>query len=258
MLEQSLTKRQQAEKSAQACSRLLKERFGARQVYVVGSLAGQSPWHSRSEIDLAVEGLAPEKYFPALSALWELLPEGLDLDLITLEDAPPEMARRIKGETAMTDDAPENPSEGLKEEITTELTNLSRIVKEAKAISGSQNAEPTSIEIRAAGSIIHDFYGGVERIFERIAVRLGPGLPAGESWHTFLLRSMESEAKGIRAAVIDHELASRLVDYLRFRHLFRHSYGYELQWQKRQPRVQGLEETLELLRKQLARFTDSL
>ncbi len=257
MLEQSLTRRQQAEKSANACSRLLKERFGARQVYVVGSLAGQSPWHSRSDIDLAVEGLAPEKYFPALSALWELLPEGLDLDLITLEDAPPEIARRIKGEAPMTDDSPESPSLGLKEEITTELTNLTRIVKEANAIS-STHAEPTSIEIRAAGSIIHDFYCGVERIFERIAVRLGPGLPSAESWHTLLLRSMESEAKGIRVAVIDHELGSRLVDYLRFRHLFRHSYGYELQWRKLQPLIQGLEETLELLRSQLAQFTDLL
>jgi len=69
---------------------------------------------------------------------------------------------------------------------------------------------------------------------------------------------MDSEAKGIRAAVIDHELASRLVDYLRFRHLFRHSYGYELQWRKLQPLIQGLEETLELLRSQLAQFTDLL
>ncbi|HXF38138.1 MAG TPA: nucleotidyltransferase domain-containing protein [Blastocatellia bacterium] len=258
MLDQSLTRKRQAEISAEACSRLLKERFGARQVYVVGSLAGQSPWHSRSDIDLAVEGLAPEEYFPALSALWELLPEGLDLDLITLENAPPEIARRITGETVRTDNAPENSNEGLKEEIATELLNLTRIVDEAKAISGSQNTEPTSIEIRAAGSIIHDFYGVVERIFERIAVRLGPGLPAGDSWHTFLLRSMELEARGIRAAVIDHELASRLVDYLRFRHLFRHSYGYELQWQKLRPLIQGLGETLELLRSQLAKFTDLL
>lgn len=257
MLDQGLTRKQQAEISAEACSRLLKERFGAHQVHVVGSLAGQSPWHSRSDIDLAVEGLAPEKYFPALSALWELVPEGLELDLITLEDASPEIARRIRRETAMTDGAPENPIEGLKEEITTELKILSRIVNEAKAISSS-DTEPKSIEIRAAGSIIHDFYGGVERIFERIAVRLGPGLPAGESWHTFLLRSMESEAKGIRVAVIDHELASRLVDYLRFRHLFRHSYGYELQWQKLQPLLEGLDETLQLLRSQLAGFTDSL
>lgn len=51
-------RRQQAQEAAQACARLLKEQFGAREVYLFGSLAGKSLWHSRSDIDLAVEGLA--------------------------------------------------------------------------------------------------------------------------------------------------------------------------------------------------------
>lgn len=78
------TRRQQAQEDAEACARLLKERFGAREVYLFGSLAGQSPWHSRSDIDLAVEGLAHREYIPALSALWQLLPEGLEQTLTLL------------------------------------------------------------------------------------------------------------------------------------------------------------------------------
>ena len=69
MRKQKDTRRQQAEQAAAACSSVLKERFGASKVYLFGSVAGHSPWHSRSDIDLAVEGLAPEKYVPALSAL---------------------------------------------------------------------------------------------------------------------------------------------------------------------------------------------
>lgn len=254
MKHNSMRRQLEAKAAVEACIRVLKEQFGVREVYIFGSLAGQSPWHGRSDIDLAVEGLAPHQYVAALSALWQLLPEGVELDLITLEDAPPDLVARIKGEVRM----PEDPKEALKMDIADELTNLGRIVDHAKLLLQRLPPEPTFIEIDAAGKLIHDFYNGVERIFERIAVRLGPGLPTGPGWHTLLLRGMESGVEGIRPAVIDHELALQLVDYLRFRHLFRHTYGYELQWGKLQPLIEGLEATLTRLRQQIMQFVKSL
>jgi predicted nucleotidyltransferase len=245
---------QQAQEAAAACARILKERFGVQNVYVFGSLAGHSPWHSRSDIDLAVEGLAPERYVSALSTLWQLLPDGLELDLITLEDAPPELAARIRGEVKM----PEDPKEALKMEIGDELVNLDRIINQAKLLLEDIQLEPSFIEINAAGKLVHDFYSGVERIFERIAARLGPGVPGGPGGHTLLLRAMESSAEGIRPAVIDHELALRLLDYLRFRHLFRHTYGYELQWDKLSPLIESLEGTLTRLREQVKQAIQSI
>lgn len=254
VIQHEQVRHQKAEEAAEACVRVLKEQFGVKAVYLFGSLAGQSPWHSRSDIDLAVEGLPPEQYVKALSTLWELLPEGIELDLITLEDAPPELVARIKGDVEM----PEEPKAALKQEITDELANLDRIVGEAKLLLQRVPAEPTVVEIRAAGSMVHDFYNGVERIFERIAIRLGPGLPTGPGGHTLLLRGMESAVEGIRPAVIDHALALRLLDYLRFRHLFRHTYGYELQWDKLRPLAEGLAETFAQLRQRLERFLTTL
>ena len=72
------------------------ERFGVKEVYTFGSVAGQSPWHCGSDIDLGVEGLAPQDYMAALSDLWNLLPKGMEIDLVRLEDAPPELVSRIK------------------------------------------------------------------------------------------------------------------------------------------------------------------
>jgi len=83
--------------AAEACRRLLKERFGARRVILFGSLAGQGPWHGRSDIDLAVEGLAPDEFFAAYSACRDLLPPGLELDLLSLESVYPEMRARSPG-----------------------------------------------------------------------------------------------------------------------------------------------------------------
>jgi len=90
-------RRKVAERIARKCVRVLKERFGAKQAFVIGSLRGDGPWHGSSDIDIAVEGLPPGRYIEALAALWELLPKGLDLDLIPLERAPSELVERAQG-----------------------------------------------------------------------------------------------------------------------------------------------------------------
>jgi hypothetical protein len=86
--------------------------------------------------------------------------------------------------------------------------------------------------VRTGGGILHDFYCGVERIFRHIAVRVDEDLPGGSDWHLQLLRRMETSVETVRPAVIDNELARQLDEYLRFRHLFRNIYGFELDWER--------------------------
>lgn len=247
-------RRAEALAAAQACAELLKTRFGARRVIIFGSLAGEGPWHERSDIDLAVEGLKPADYIPALSACWELLPEGVDLDLVPLEDAHPEMRARILGEVAM----PSDPHEALRQEVQLELGNLARIAQSTQVLLARLPAQPDEYEIRSISSLLQDFYSGVERVFERIAIRLDGDLPPGPNRHTYLLRRMTSPWGEVRPTVIGRALASRLLDYLRFRHLFRHTYGFDLEWDKCRPLAEGMAETLEALRAQLLAFLGSL
>ena len=63
--------------------------------------------------------------------------------------------------------------EGLKEE----LKNLERLEKEMKTLLTNLKNKPTFMEIRTSASILHDFYSGIERIFERIAVLIDKNLP---------------------------------------------------------------------------------
>jgi hypothetical protein len=81
---------------------------------------------------------------------------------------------------------------------------------------------------RILGSILHDFYTGVEKIFLRVASDLEGGQPQGKSWHKDLLDEMAIGLDGIRPAVINEELRVKLEEYLRFRHLFRGIYGFQL------------------------------
>ncbi len=85
-----------AVQAAEACARLLVERYGARRVYLFGSLATGRAGHACSDIDLAAEGLGRGRvYWRALAQLWARLPPGIELDLVPLEDADPELAERI-------------------------------------------------------------------------------------------------------------------------------------------------------------------
>lgn len=247
-------RRAAAWEAARACAELLRPRFGARRVFIFGSLAGQSPWHARSDIDIAVEGLAPERYFDALRECEALLPEGMELDLIPLESAPPTLRARILGEEEM----PIEPTEALRREIDLELARLERLVRSLERLMSRWTGEPDEFALRSLGSILHDFYTGVERIFERIAVRIDGDLPADPHGHTDWLWRMMSPWGESRPAVIDPALGSRLSDYLRFRHLFRHTDGFELEWERCRPLAERMPETFRELRTQLMAFLDSL
>jgi len=122
--------------------------------------------------------------------------------------------------------------EGVKKEVGIELGNLERLVREMEELISRFIDKPNFIETRAAGSILHDFYCGIEKIFERIATHIDGKVPKGEDWHTELLLQMTHPAKGIREAVISQGLMEKLKEYLRFRHLFRHIYGFEIKWER--------------------------
>ncbi len=138
----------------------------------------------------------------------------------------------------------------LAAEIEDELESLELLREQsAKAPQGED-----TFTLRARGSILHDFYNGVERVFTRIAEELNGGLPQGERWHQQLLRDMSLEIPGVRPAVIDAQLANSLGEYLRFRHLFRNVYGFVLEAERMRPIEERLSGVLVAFRGQVRAF----
>ena len=75
---------QEARQRAVACAHLLTHEFGAKSVYLFGSLA-EGRFHAHSDIDLAVEDIAPHLYFKALAKLHRIS-GGFAIDLVPLEE----------------------------------------------------------------------------------------------------------------------------------------------------------------------------
>jgi hypothetical protein len=61
--------------------------------------------HTRSDIDLAVEGLEGARTFEALSAVWKLLATGVELHTIPLEDAWRGVVEQVRTEGELLDAA---------------------------------------------------------------------------------------------------------------------------------------------------------
>ena len=149
----------------------------------------------------------------------------------------------------------------LIEEIKEEIKNLERLEGELKSVLDDISAmerEPTFKEIRISGSILHDFYSGIEKIFERISLAVDNNFPQGEKWHIILLSQMAKSYGDIRPAVISENLYEKLKEYLKFRHLFRHIYGFELKWERIKPLVLSMPDVFHNLKKDIRKFMDYL
>ncbi|MGA2750001.1 MAG: hypothetical protein ABSG59_14595 [Verrucomicrobiota bacterium] len=116
-----------------------------------------------------------------------------------------------------------------------------------------RDTAPTEIELSALAATLHSFYTGVENIFKRVAVELDGEALRGDAWHRELLMRMNM-ATAHRPALLSEELHDTLNQYLRFRHVFRNAYSFDLDWRKMSPLVLRLEETFQELEIALEHF----
>ncbi|MEW5692722.1 MAG: nucleotidyltransferase domain-containing protein [Candidatus Hydrogenedentota bacterium] len=74
-------------------ARLLREKYKVTKVFLIGSLV-TGLVHERSDIDIVVEGLAPELYIKALTEAYDILPGEVELNLVPFEDAFPSLKEK--------------------------------------------------------------------------------------------------------------------------------------------------------------------
>jgi len=91
LLQRSTRARGAARRAAES----LRRDFGAEEVWLFGSVVA-GPRHDAFDVDLAVRGLAPERYYEALARVSDLI--GGPVDLVPLESC----GERLRGAVAAT------------------------------------------------------------------------------------------------------------------------------------------------------------
>lgn len=79
---------------------------------------------------------------------------------------------------------------------------------------------------------LHNFYSGLERLFEKVAKVVDGALPSGANWHQLLLEQMSLENPERRPALISVESRKALEEYRGLRHVVRNVYAFQLEPEK--------------------------
>ncbi|MCC6602810.1 MAG: hypothetical protein IT327_06350 [Anaerolineae bacterium] len=107
--------------------------------------------------------------------------------------------------------------------IRLELGDLENAVSRAeRAIQAArERPEDQDLYMDSAALNLHDFYAGLERIFQQIGSTVDGNIPTGHNWHRELLQQMESDLPELRPPVLTTEAVKSLDEFLRFRHVLR-------------------------------------
>lgn len=150
--------------------------------------------------------------------------------------------------------------------INEELDNVKGLVKElsGRGLVGSKKnirsalPQGDTFMLRAAGSILHDFYVAVENIFEIVAREIDEILPTDQTWHRKLLLQMVLEIPDVRPPLISKETASKLDEFRAFRHVFRNVYGFNLSADRIVDLLNKLPHTADCLEKEVYDFIKTM
>lgn len=147
--------------------------------------------------------------------------------------------------------------EGTRSKIAHETTQVDELLSSYSPLLKLASARnPDLTEITALATVLHSFYNGIENIFGIIAKEIDQHYPKGTAWHRELLDQM-AKTSSARDAVIDRYAREILLEYLSFRHFFRHSYSFHLDWTQIKSLVTDIRANWEKIRAGIQSMTES-
>jgi len=143
--------------------------------------------------------------------------------------------------------------EQLKQDILYEQRQIDAVISKIKEI----GEDITDVKKAALATYLMNFYNGIENIMKRCAKEYYKRTPKGADWHKELLRKT-CAGNGSRRRLFSEEIVDRLYDYLTFRHIFIHGYGFKLKWEEMKSLVENIDELWGKIKEQLSTFVSEI
>lgn len=142
--------------------------------------------------------------------------------------------------------------------IREELSEIRRSIQRAKKAWSLALNKDDSLYLDSVALNLHDFYNGLERIFERIAENIDEIKPEGLNWHQEILKQMAMEIPKVRPAVISQGLREELDKYRAFRHIVRNIYAHNFKIDKIKDLMGDIDKVLNKLEENMRIFCEFL
>jgi len=136
-------------------------------------------------------------------------------------------------------------------------SSLAETINDFKEKVNEKKSEKDANIYAIALSLQH-YYTSLETSFKRIAKELDGDLPTGEKWHLDLLEQMAIAIKDVRPALLNDKERKKLDKLRRFRHVVRHGYEYELDWDQIKPLVKEMNKVNSSLKDSFSNFEEFL
>ena len=147
--------------------------------------------------------------------------------------------------------------EKLKTKVLFEISQIDRLVNDSKPLLDLCKLKvPDFIEMSAAALVLHSFYNGLENILKLIIKFYDDKLPSDSKWHMELLE-MAFVQNRTRKEIFRNELQGILEEYLKFRHFVRHSYGFQLEWERMEDLIKGIHDTWKMIKEDMNKFIEN-
>jgi hypothetical protein len=146
---------------------------------------------------------------------------------------------------------------GLKAKVLFEISQIEKLLGNSKPLLDLCTLkEPDFIEMSAAALILHSFYNGIENILLLIFKGFNEKLPNGNKWHIELLDKAFVAGEN-RKQIFKNELQKTMEEYLKFRHFIRHTYGFQLEWERMEELIKGIEVFWKLVKENVHNFIEN-
>ena len=147
--------------------------------------------------------------------------------------------------------------ENAKIKIEHEISRIEKLLSDVKPLLDlCKLKEPDIIEIAAAAQVLHSFYNGVESIIVLFFKYINEKLPNDIKWHKILFE-MAFGANSKDKSIINNEIKIKLEKYMLIRHLIRHTYSSELNWDEMGPLINNIEEMWKIIKNDFKIFIEN-
>jgi hypothetical protein len=145
---------------------------------------------------------------------------------------------------------------GLKTKLLFEISQIDKLLNDGKPLFDLYKLKtPDFIEMSAGAMVLHSFYSGIENILILVFKHYDEQLLNSNKWHMELLEKAFVSEKN-RRSIFSNELQNKLEEYLKFRHFVRHSYGFQLEWERMEVLLDGIIIFWETIKKDIKNFIE--